>query len=56
MPEGIFTQFTAHFCLLGKYISDGLTHVCVASHKMDIGKQCRPISDAASDQGLHCLH
>ena len=24
-----------------------LTHVCLASHKRDIGKQCRPRSDAA---------
>ena len=34
-------------------------HLCLASYKRDIGKQCRPRSDersAASDQGLHCLH
>ena len=37
-----------------------LTHLCLASHKRDTGKQYRPWSDAAeraaSDQGLHCLH
>ena len=27
----------------------------MASLFWDIGKQCRPRSDAASDQGLHCL-
>ena len=41
-----------------------LTHTSLASHFWDIGKQCRPRSDAAdrgqtqnaaSDQGLHCL-
>ena len=33
-----------------------LTHLCLASHKRDMGKQCRPRSDAAnaaSDQNLH---
>ena len=30
-----------------------LTHSCLASHKRDIGKQCKPRSDAA-DQGLDC--
>ena len=35
-----------------------LTHLCLAPRKRDIGKQCRPRSDAtvASDPGLHCLH
>ena len=36
-----------------------LIHLCLASNKKDIQKQCRPQSDAAeqeSDQGLHCLH
>ena len=35
-----------------------LTHISLASHFWDLGKQCRPRSDAAdaaSDQGLHCL-
>ena len=32
-----------------------LTHISLASHVWDIGKQCTPRSDAASDQGLHCL-
>ena len=35
-----------------------LTLSCLASHFWDLGKQCRPRSDAAewaSDQGLHCL-
>ena len=33
-----------------------LTNLCLASHKRDIGKPCRPRSDAvASDQGLHCF-
>ena len=32
-----------------------LTHINLASHFWDIGKQYRPRSDAASDQGLHCL-
>ena len=33
-----------------------LTHLSLASHKRDIGEQCRPRSDnAVSDQGLHCL-
>ena len=29
-----------------------LTDLCLASHKWDICKQCRP----RSDQGVHCLH
>ena len=29
---------------------------CLASHFSDIGKYCIPKSDAASEQGLHCLH
>ena len=35
-----------------------LSHLSLASHKRNIGKQRRPSSDAAaaSDQGLHCLH
>ena len=33
-----------------------LTHLSLASHKRDTGKQYRPRLDAASDQGLHCLH
>ena len=36
-----------------------LTHLCLASHWADIGKQWDPDQtphDAASDQGLHCLH
>ena len=36
-----------------------LTHLCLVSHKRDISKQCRPDQmpqNAASDQGLHCLH
>ena len=42
-----------------------LTHICLASHFMDLGEQCRPsdvwsgsplfANAAASDQGLHCL-
>ena len=31
-----------------------LTHISLASHFVDIGKQCRPRSDAA-ERGLHCL-
>ena len=42
------------------YITNLLTHLSLASHKRDIGKQCIPrsdaTSDAASDQDLHCLH
>ena len=36
----------ANFCG-GKGVSlcDMLTHLCLASHKIDIGKQCRPGSD-----------
>ena len=33
-----------------------LTHLCLSSYKWDIGKQCRPRSDAgkpASDQDQH---
>ena len=36
------------------YFDIVLTHLCLASHKRDIDKQCRPRSDAAnaaSDQG-----
>ena len=36
-----------------------LTQLCLAPHKRDIGKQCSPDQtpqNAASDQGLHCLH
>ena len=33
---------------------NNLTHIRLASHFWDIGKRCRPRSDA-SDQGLHCL-
>ena len=36
-----------------------LTHLCLASHKWDIGKQYRPRSEpqnAASDQVLQFLH
>ena len=36
-----------------------LTHLCIASHKWDTDKQCRPDQTpqtAASDLGLHCLH
>ena len=35
------------------------THMSLASHKKDIGKQCRPDQtpqNAASDQVIHCLH
>ena len=32
-----------------------LTHISLTSHFRDISKQCRPRSDAVSDQGLHCL-
>ena len=35
-----------------------LAHISLTSHFWDIGKQCRPRSDAqnaASDQGPHCL-
>ena len=28
------------------------THLCLVSHKMDLGKQCRPRSDAA-DCGIY---
>ena len=35
-------------------INAKLTHMCLASLKRDIGKQCRPRSDAA-EQGLQCL-
>ena len=37
---------------------NGLTHLCLASYKKDIGKQCRPDQtpqNVASDPGLHCL-
>ena len=43
---------TYYFC---KY----LTHLSLAYHKSDIGKQCKPDQtplNAASDLGLHCLH
>ena len=35
-----------------------LTHITLASHWGDLGKQCRPKPDAAvaSGQSLHCLH
>ena len=32
-----------------------LTHISIASLLWDIVNQCRPRSDAASGQGLHCL-
>ena len=35
-----------------------LTHISIVSLFWDLGKQCKPISDAAehgADQGLHCL-
>ena len=38
-----------------QHISVLLTHVSIASLFWDLGKQCRPRPDAASDQGLHCL-
>ena len=37
---------------------ESLTHLSLAFHKRDIGKQCRPWSDAAERgvwSGLHCL-
>ena len=37
-----------------KYFPNFLTHIRLASHFWDIGKQCRPSSDAA-DQGFQCL-
>ena len=43
----------------GRIVHWALTHLSLASHKRDIGKQCRPRSDAqnaTSDQALHCLH
>ena len=41
---------------LMKVLKTSLCHLCLISHKGDLCKQCRPRSDAASDQGLHCLH
>ena len=38
----------------------GLTQLCLTSHKRDIGKRCRPRSDAAERDvwsgSVHCLH
>ena len=35
--------------------SHSINPLCPASHKWDLGKQCKSRSDAA-DQSLHCLH
>ena len=36
--------------------NDNLTHISLASHFWDIGKQLRPKSEnAASNQDVHCL-
>ena len=36
-----------------------LTHLCLVSNEMDIGNSVdtdQMLQNAASDQGLHCLH
>ena len=41
------------------YFRVALAHLCLASHKRDIGNSEDPgqtPQNAASDQGLHCLH
>ena len=53
----LFHTDFVRFCLLSCVsYRNYSTHLCLASHKRDIGKQCRPRSDAAaSGQGPHCL-
>ena len=46
----------AHFSKLGgAFMEKNLTHISLVSLFWDLCKQCRPRSDAASDQGLHSL-
>ena len=55
--------FSLNFANVAEYIkvdcfekTTTLTHLSLSSHKRDNGKQYRPRSDAASDQGQDCLH
>ena len=56
MRNGYFSQISR---FVHSYIELKLTHISLASHFWDIGKQCRPRSDAKQrsilTQGLHCL-
>ena len=51
-----FVRMYVHACQLSDMVGS-LTHISLASHFWDIGKECRPRSDAAfcGLQGLHCL-
>ena len=54
----IWSHDSGHACLRIMFTLT-LTSLSLASHKKDIGKQCRPRTDAvepASDHGLNCLH
>ena len=45
-----------HFiCIFKGIVSRHLTHFYLETCRRVMGKQCRPRSDVASDQGLHCL-